>query len=474
MGKTSKPAKVSAAAKARARQEQPIETMLASLIARSNRSLAPDDADRYKRSVAIIKELTDRRGASLQNPTPGGIGLMIEHPFNMTDAANLKLYNEHHSTCVKIKRRSLVGLGLKDRKFRRTLNPLCRLGTAGNFYGLMDLVAADFVETGNGYIEVVREGPNGKILGLHHCPSRDVKIIVEDQQVLLYELHGGLLPGRRPPEGQEHVQIMCAFGQSDDALALPGSRFVRLLDGRVSEMIHFKAHSNISRYYGVPDWLPVVAAVELIAATRQHVFDFFNNRGVPALLMFLQGGFVGPKLFKAISTEMQNNVGGGNAWKSSLFHLPDELTKVTLQQLSPQNTENGTFFKDMQETLATVVVSAHSVPPALAGIQIPGKLGSVNDLPNSLVSFQTLEVGPVQNQIEEVLWETLGNPELNGGLAVPSVADDSDGPFEFNEMVNEMAKFMQLINPAKTMASAKENLPEQAAGNRDLNAGVKT
>lgn len=449
-----------------------MDTLVATILGQEQRQLSGMDVQRYKAALALVKSVASRRGVSNQRPTLGGIGQMVQHPFNMRDAINLKLYNEYHAACVKLKWKTLTGLGLKDRKFRRRLNQLCRHGFAKNFYGLMALVAQDLTETFNGYIEVVRQGIGGKIIGLHHVPSTAPKQIICDDDLIMYELDGGIVPSRQG-ESKEHLQIMCEFGQGLEASGRPEAQYVVASDGTASEIIHISFPSNLSRYYGVPDWLPVVASVELISAARQHLFDFFNNRGVPALLMFLSGGFVGPKLFKSISEKLQENVGGGNAFRSNVFHLPDELTKVQFQQLSPQNTENGTFYKDMQEALSGTVITAHGVPPVLAAIQIPGKQAAANELPNAIMSFQTLEAGPLQNLIEERLWDTLGDPKLNGGLELPSIDEDSDGPFEFREIIEEMGEAMKILAPVDTLSRAKEQLPEQASKGRDLKDGLK-
>ena len=369
---------------------------------------------------------------------------------------------------MKIKRRALVGLGLKDKAFQKRLNRL----TSRTWLHVMDQVAGDLVEAGTGYIEVVREKADGAILGLHWLPAESVGVIVEDESGLLsYEINGGLLQGRNREGERVGVSRMAQFGKSGELLMKrPGSGFVTE-DGRVSEVIALMQPSNLSRYYGVPDWLAVVATVELVNAVRQHVFDFFCNRGVPALIMLLSGGFIKDDMWKALTTELQSHVGQGNSHKTSVFHFPDEATKVTFQEMSSKNTDNGTFYRDMNEATSTVVMSAHSVPPALAGVQIPGKLGGTNELPNAIVAFQSLEAGPCQeNQIEEPLNDTLGDPERNGGLEIP----DGENPFEFRTLMEEMAEAMKLLAPAQTMAGAREQLPQQAAGGRDLSEGLKS
>jgi hypothetical protein len=124
----------------------------------------------------------------------------------------------------------------------------------------------------------------------------------------------------------------------------------------------------------------------------------------------------------------------------------------------------------MTEALATTIVSAHRVPPILAGILIPGKMGAANELPNSIMAFQTLVIGPMQTIWQSILGATLGG-KFNGGLGL------KPKDFEFKSIVDAMADGLQKLNPQKgaadTLGGMRSTLPEAAAEGRNLNDGVK-
>jgi hypothetical protein len=107
------------------------------------------------------------------------------------------------------------------------------------------------------------------------------------------------------------------------------------------------------------------------------------------------------------------------------------------------------------------------VPPILAGILIPGKLGATNETPNAILAFQALVIGPAQETLESILDMTLGNSKLNGQLGL------KPGDFKFKTIVDEIAEQMEKINPMDTLASSREQLPEQAKEGRDLKEGLK-
>jgi hypothetical protein len=124
------------------------------------------------------------------------------------------------------------------------------------------------------------------------------------------------------------------------------------------------------------------------------------------------------------------------------------------------------------DTLAMHIVSAHRVPPVLAGILVPGKLGANNELPNALAAFQALVMGPAQRNFSNVLAATLGNPEFNQGLGLTEkdfMGEEGNG---FRTILEEMGSGMAGLTEMDTMARMKEPIGEAVAGGRNLKAGV--
>jgi hypothetical protein len=121
---------------------------------------------------------------------------------------------------------------------------------------------------------------------------------------------------------------------------------------------------------------------------------------------------------------------------------------------------------------AASVTRAQRVPPILAGILIPGKMGAANELPNAIMAFQTLVIGPWHTIWQSILGATLGG-KFNGGLGL-TVKD-----FEFKSIVDAMAEGLAKLTPkgpegaANTVSGMRETLPEAAASGRDVNDGLK-
>lgn len=400
-------------------------------------------------------------------------------PFNMVAVARLKNANEWHSACIEAKNEATVGLGHEDETVHESLDPLC---DEGGWQGVLNESDEDYWNVGQGHIEVVRDiekadSDNAPIVGLHFLPATEVRVVVEDQE---YNSHYEITSS----EGNQ--RRFAKFGEL--------ARLRKKFDGdksMKSEVIRFKQSSSLSRWYGYPDWLAGVTAIEIVQMLNQHTFDFFLNRCVPEFLLFVLGKKVGDADWAKLEEVFKQHIGLGNSRKSSAFNFegtPDEMA-VQLEKLGIDQQGQGGFFTDFNDPLSLRIVTAHGVPPLLAGIQIAGKLGAANEMSNAMLAFQALKIGPTQRARAAALDQTLGNPEKNGGLG-RELGRGGRGPlkrgqFKFKSVVDEISA--GLVNamsqgdnaggaasPLDTAGRARTALPVMAARGRNLTDGVRT
>lgn len=417
-------------------------------------------------------------------------------PVDFDAAIRLLGANAHHGTCIMTTRDAIVGLGFQTeydkqkRKIAQTsppppkpapaptaanpkptppppdpipvptadendpshaedvLTPLCDT----TLQDLMNVVGEDYAVTGNGYIEVVRAAPsqNAPIVALWHLPAPSLRVVVEDSGVHRHFRH-------YPLAGVGAERRFARFGDLDGFLA----RSAGLVSDpkKVSEVIHFKKSTCRSPYYGMPHWIPCVPAIELKQMIHQQQFDFFKNRGVPEFIMTFLGNQIPAATWKTIEESIRATIGEGNQHKSIALNINDPTMQVQVHKLAIEGkTENS--FQELNDVCAMEIVTAHRVPPLLAGIQIPGKLGAVNELPNAILAFQTLTVEQDQKVFTDTLGATLGNKELNGGL-----------PLERQDFLLRKITDRFNLQGMDTMSRMRE--PAAAAGGRDLGAGVK-
>lgn len=326
------------------------------------------------------------------------------HLLDYEEVANLRDHNVHHSTCLEAKARSTVSLGHKSEKVAELLDPLCE----STWQELLDMVEDDREEYGNGFIEVIRDD-SGEIVALYHIAPKDIWVYVEENRnTYHYEVTAkGAFSIVRGLGGLRFAR----FGDRDDFIARkevsPENKH------RVSEVIHFTTgRGRRSPYYGYPSWIAGTPAMELDQCVTQYCFDFFFNGGVPEGIFSVLGGRMDPEDWKALQDAFKAHTGIGRRRKLMLLnlHQGDEM-KAQLDRLTMDGQTTGDN-QALVDDQALKIVSAHRVPPLIAGIQIPGKLGAANEMSNAMMAFQTLVVGPSQRAISGILAKTLGDPQM--------------------------------------------------------------
>lgn len=423
-----------------------------------------------------------------------GVNLGLKaQPFDFRAAIAFKDQNPHHSACIEAKSRALSGLGFVDDTVADTLDPLCD----STFLETLNSIAEDYWQVGNGYMEVVRKEGSDQIVGLHHVPASDVRICIQDATYNRYFIVGFGGEGINPV-------IMAPFGERKEFQArmkdpTPSSkRMKRRADLGMggyytalggfgspsyrSEIIHFARRTSMSRWYGYPDWLSAIPNIELVQCATQERYDYYYNRGVPEIILSITGAMIDAKTWTGIKTAIESTIGPRNQHKTMALNVKDPTAKVQVDKLSAGDSAGGeTAFATMNEALALAIVTAHRTPPVIANIQIPGKLGAVNELPNALMAFQVLVIGPEQTSFQAILSETLGNRKLNGGLALrpknfklKKITEEiplglgQQQPGEHPGQGNAVGAGMKQLDTMSRMRT-----PAATAGGRDLSRGVK-
>lgn len=433
----------------------------------SGHSIFGEDKKSFLAKILKIKEGTSRQGVVEGEQHPS---------LDFSAIYDLKRANIHHSRCINTKKHSTVGLGFTDDKVAVALDPLCKV----SWQSTLNKLADDYWQTGNCYLEVVREKGSGNIVGLHHARASRVRIVVESRVDFHYRYYSnGSMIGTVP---------MACFGEAQDMasterVAAMGRLGVGLEEApkgeTVSELIHICQEDPAEDFYGSPDFIANVPWQELVQMMVQNDFDFFNNSASCNFAMFFLGAQVDNADWDVVKTQFKRTIGLGNRHKGFIANLASENLKVQKEQLGSDNAVDGTMFVARADALSLAIVSAHGVPPLLAGIVTPGKIGAANELPNALMAFQTLVIGPAQHAFETVLAVTLGNPDTNGGLGL--TREDFVAKFETDEMTGQLKKVGGLrtilqainVNQADTVGRMREPLAEAQAKGRDLGAGLK-
>lgn len=401
---------------------------------------------------AVEKDQGDEGQPTNQQDHRLATQMTLPPPVDIVAARALKDISPHHASCIQSKKYSMVGLGfvseaseIEDSKNRKPdstgdtenkiatllngeaflvskvdelLDPLCLTSFMDELYRNTE----DFLDGGTGYLEVVRDKDN-KIVGISWLPYEDIEIgtIKDDNNrniiVFKYTNISSRMGGTSTyyslfgKENRKKVWEHFYQNKSDDTAETDTdiSRTDEIPIEQVSEVIPFLLPSNRCKFYGYPEWLAANSFITLLAKALQYKSDFYTNRGVLAYILGISGNMDDDK-FKEIEKLVQGSVGEGHNWKNLAIKIGDPKGKITVNKLAASDKTEEQFKSDA-EVLSQSIVSAHRVPPVLANILIPGKLGATNEAVQALVSFQLLVVGPYQTMIQKTLARTLGSKE---------------------------------------------------------------
>lgn len=402
---------------------------------------------------------------------------LIKHaqPVSADVIYGLKDISGHHSSCIQAKKYATVGLGFIDdgdgvvkagsdqeaaekassllsgqgyikSKVDDILDPLTTFGFA---YELLN-ATEDFMDTGTGYLEVHRDA-SGKIDGICQVPFKH----------LWYCTYNGKAFYQYSPMGQT-TKYWVPFGKANKEwlVSATGPLANVPVDAKdISEVIPFLQPSNRVRGYGYPDWLSASVDIELIKRAKQYKADFYQNRGVLDKVLIVTGEIVDADKWQAIENSLQNSIGMGNNFGSLALNFGAPDVTVEVKDMGVGAATEDQFAKD-NETLTQNVVSSHGVPPLLANILIPGKLGASNEFINALIGFQLLRINSYQNVIEKQLARTLGGDDGVEGLTVED--------FRLRTITSQIdLSVMDTVGRMRSEVTSGENK------DRDLSKGVK-
>lgn len=336
------------------------------------------------RSIKIEKESAQREpsyGEYVPRPFSNYYGDLIDF------WASLYGMNPFHSTCLRTKATCAVGLGLdfldegkNQKEFEDQLSKVNLLGES--FLQVINEVALDYGRTGNGYLEVVVD-KTGIPKEFYLIPAINT---------FAYQL----VRGSKKPRAW---RVNNETGSYDDfEMFIPGE------SKNGSFCIHFAEPSPLSRYYGAPSWEGCVEDIELSACAKQYNKKFFINSGVPDCAVIIENGDLTKKDKEQIQLFFQQNYKGiANAHKAIFIPVQGDGVAVRIEPIGVSMKDRDMSFKNLGESSRDAILSAHGVPPRLAGVVTSGQLGGGGEVAGQFKVFKELVVDPMQRTFENSL-----------------------------------------------------------------------
>lgn len=244
----------------------------------------------------------------------------------------------------------------------------------------------DIEQIGNGYLEVI---PNAQdqIVFLRHADAKMVRIMVLDEPVVAkktvvrdgkpVDVRTQVRERRFAMIGfQTRLRYFAEFGASRDLdkdtgkWAQPGQRLP--WNKRATQLIHFIALPDEGTPYGIPRWVSQTPSVLGSRKAEEFNLDFFDNGGVPPIMIFLQGGALTPTSRQAI----EERVGQGAKRANRVQVIEAEPTsgaldapgtaRITVERFGAER-QNDSMFEKYDDKCELRTRRAWRMPPIFVG-----------------------------------------------------------------------------------------------------------
>jgi PBSX family phage portal protein len=203
----------------------------------------------------------------------------------------------------------------------------------------------DVQATGNGYLEIGRT-VTGEIGYVGHIPATTMRV---------RRLRDGFVQ----IIGNKVVYFRNFGAQNPNPITN---------DPRPNEIIHYKEYSPLNSFYGVPDILSAVGALQGDAMASQYNIDYFTNKGVPRYVVTLKGAKLSEeaedKMFRFLQTSLK-----GSNHRTLYIPLPGDTdtNKVEFKMEAVENGVQEASFNEYRIRNRDDILVAHQVPLSKIG-----------------------------------------------------------------------------------------------------------
>lgn len=338
--------------------------------------------------ASIITASTQLQKQSKQVEEDKIFGTYAKRPVDLEQIKAIE--NPYHTKAIHFKGVCTVGLGFsalnnKGEPIETVPDILNQANSLESFQEVINNVALDAEETGEGYLEVVRNAKN-EPQELYWVPAETV-LLKLDKSLFRQKV-------------REKEAFFYPYGRKKKG----GSK-------NYGEIIRIKYPSNRSTYYGTPNWLGAVGSILLDQYAVDWNYRFFENNAIPSFAVIVEGGEFSPEVEAKIKDFLKQNYKGlDNAHKTLLLPIKNKDVKVKFEEIMKRPRE-GEFTK-LRDQLRNDIISAHGVPPRLVGVITSGSLGGGGEAQQQLRIFKEISINPRQTLFESVINRTLGK-DLN-------------------------------------------------------------
>jgi hypothetical protein len=320
------------------------------------------EANCFPRELIDLKNNSGIHSAIIESATRMSVGTGIQ--YAPTEEESDQIYNAlDEATKIKLS------------KFIKSLNPNNTLNQ------IMYKVIRDFKTYGYCFIEVIWNLDHSAPIRLNYIDASKVAL------------------GKRNDKGEIDKFYYSEDWTSSKKIPIPIGIFNPLKKDESSQLIFINNDSQGSDYYGLPSYYSASKWVKCDGVLASTNLNSVQNGFSPNVLIKYYVEPTETQKEQITSSWKKGMTGVGQ--KLLFFFWPD---KENAPEIEPINIENfNERMVGLNDMTVGQIISAHRIHPALASIQVPGKLGYSNELlPAYKIYFETV-IKPEREMFESIL-----------------------------------------------------------------------
>lgn len=244
----------------------------------------------------------------------------------------------------------------------------------------------------------------GIVNGLYHVPAHTIRAHRDGNKFC--SIVGNTYTWFKRFGYAKDVDVNTGDEREPGAAEMPGAKTFT----PANEIIIYLNYYPQSKHYGAPSILPAVGSVKALIGIRDYNLSFFENYGVPAAIVTLEGEW-DEESVKMLSDFIDVEIKGSNNAHKTLVINPPEGGKITWTPLVTEVKEGS--FKLYFKQLRDEVLVCYRMPPYRIGIEETGSLGG-----NIASEATRIYIDSTVNPIKKVINRIFSQKIVRDGFGV--------------------------------------------------------
>ncbi|MCK9417230.1 phage portal protein [Candidatus Dojkabacteria bacterium] len=285
-----------------------------------------------------------------------------------------------HTAILNTKKLYIIGNGLTyEGNDKKTDNFLLNANPYESMDEIFEKCTVDLEIFGGFSLETIWTRDKKSIAEIYHIPFQNIRATKQNRNNIVekYLYHSNWNEYTRIKEAIEFKR----FGDSDK---------------NNNQLLYTKQYNPINQYYPIPEYVGAIQDINTLSEISSFHNAAIKNNFNPGMMIIFRGPLPSEEEQDAIIEGLEEKYRGtNNAGTPSVFFLPENQEKPTLEQMSVSDLDKQ--YQILTEAMKENVVLGHQIPRIIAGLEKEGSLGGGKEYVDAELIFKNKYIVAHQN-----------------------------------------------------------------------------